>query len=1417
MAKFNTDTLSLFHTFSKTQVNSDANKPQFSSLGNTVNKSGHTVQSNEIWTESIPFFGLGVPGDFSSTAKVNDLVKDADGIIWQRNDTPYTDANGTYWTQKTKSITGFTKDADGKYTYTEVDGALVDGSYLINASGVPTVKYHAKKQLTPLVSDNNAFIDSENDASRLKIDGKWVEQFIGVTDAYVNGSASVSYAPVLFSTSTATSPLKAGAGEDYLDYCATGIILWDKAECTGNEVISCFEYVGGKLDATLTSISDSVKDIVNTTMQGVVASVGTTTNASTAGISVDSSITTSPKIDITTGSVTEGETKLVSGGAVHAVTNALAGRIAQLEGIQHFSVEIVDTLPETPVENTIYLVPEEGVAEGTYIEYIAYKPAGSEIAVTEKIGSTALDLTGYTTDAEHEALQSRVTTTEEQIATITSTDATTPGSIAKALADAKSYTDDKIAEELEAEGSIATAIAEAKRDAIADAKVSIESSGEGIRVSPNGEGKSFTISATDYLATAESVTTLTHIVESNKKDIEATTAALDTRLTEAEGKITALEEEVAQGQSSTQETIESIQKDIADLASTEEGNEGRVTLLETEVTTLKGKSLAQTSTGSENVTVTTTGSVADGLTSINVTVSGLATSTELSDLDTRVGTAEGDIADIKTDLAEGGNTAKAIAAAQKTATDALTEAQNKIASVSVDSAPAGVSFAGTTDAKLSIETATWSEDSFVEDTAAKIATGETAQAVAKYEAGLVSSALSNASLAASSEDSSALITIETGGKLGEGMTIAVTDTALTKAIEDAEINAVAAAKAIELSAEDTSDTTEDTDAKVTVKLSGTVQTPSIEVSTANIASVASVQALSDRVTALHQTPQFKVAVVTMPKGGFGEGGWQTAVENGIVENTIYLVPDDVLSDEYVEYVAYKSGEFTVTERIGTTKTDLKDYSTTEQMNVAIADAIDKLDVASTTLNGITYSQTDGKISISVDAIEAITDSTATDEDKLVTAGAVKSAINTLNEAISSKVAEVTGGSNGITISTAEKNADGKVVATLSVSTATLVENDAIVETITSGDEEKFVTAAQILAAIKLAKPENYVAAISGYSSYASGKDNLISSTQGSSVYIIDESTRGYDIIANMAVASVDQEDGSTHITITNGINYSSLSSDVMTRLNHVISIKDEVAYSDANQNEFKLETSAIKHSGRMFFNSSLTSFDSTLVSLKTGVEMFCQSTDLSYFNSDMPNLTNAAQMFAGCYNLNSFVCDLSSVKEAYSMFASGSIDEKFTFVSDLSSLESAVDMFHGRHLTEESLMFVADTIKTHTVGTHLISFGANESLTDTEIELFQEIHEKGWDVYVAGNQLTFDATEQTNETGETTSTPKPYYAKPVEVEESKAQFIGEDGKFYRVHGGHYIFVNDPETYGMFTSREDAIANMRLTKYVKPTE
>lgn len=71
------------------------------------------------------------------------------------------------------------------------------------------------------------------------------------------------------------------------------------------------------------------------------------------------------------------------------VTTAINAAIAGISGIQF---EIVQTLPATGDPGTIYLVPAGQSATGDiYVEWIYLNNAW------EKLGTTAVDLTGYTT------------------------------------------------------------------------------------------------------------------------------------------------------------------------------------------------------------------------------------------------------------------------------------------------------------------------------------------------------------------------------------------------------------------------------------------------------------------------------------------------------------------------------------------------------------------------------------------------------------------------------------------------------------------------------------------------------------------------------------------------------------------------------------------------------------------------------------------------------------------------------------------------------------------------------------------------------------------------------------------------------------------------------------------------------------
>ena len=361
---FTTANLSLYHSFSKMPAQNST------TLGNAINKSGHTVTASEVWAQDIPYYGkMGSLDDVKS--KVQPYAR--------KNDMCYITAGDDK---------GKTFQYDGNGNWTDITATLVDGALIKNANDDVVLLYHKGQTLTNLTADNNANTDSANNAARLWAkrdtegvtiaDGgtRLIEQFVAPTDKALNGLASVAYAPVI-ANGTLIS------GTNYYDYCFSGTILWATARTTAT-VIDCFEYVGDKIDTTISNIRKDVQDIIGTTMEGVVASVTTNDAAQSAGIGVDSSVKTSPKITFTAGSVTTGETKLVSGGTVAAVTDALAGRIAQLEGITHFSVAVVDALPATAdlVENTIYLVPEEGKTSGNYVEYIAYKPEGSETVTT---------------------------------------------------------------------------------------------------------------------------------------------------------------------------------------------------------------------------------------------------------------------------------------------------------------------------------------------------------------------------------------------------------------------------------------------------------------------------------------------------------------------------------------------------------------------------------------------------------------------------------------------------------------------------------------------------------------------------------------------------------------------------------------------------------------------------------------------------------------------------------------------------------------------------------------------------------------------------------------------------------------------------------------------------------------------------
>ncbi|MBO5827122.1 MAG: hypothetical protein J6R59_01390 [Paludibacteraceae bacterium] len=558
--------LSFYHGFSKTPVEPNtSNGNAATTLANASTKGGHTVIGTEVWAEEIPWFGL-VPSRavavtrLSGLTKLNDLVKvDGEGGKVYKyigaDDATFTEAQwSSFWQEVT----------------------LTNGMTLNNRHNQPVLRYYLNQPMQTLTTTNNASIDSKGYATRLFVDesnhtgqtsgGSVVSQFAAGTDNIKNGIPSVELNPKLYLGTTEKI-----AGTHYYDYNVSGTVLWSTAVTSSSPKISCFRYIGktvtGQLATVETSISKHTADISDIKLalgledtnpdgtQSVTARVETVEDVVKVllGLGDSDPIAATESISATANNAatTAITTALTEGGSIaQAIATAKSEALEAIGAIQHFSVEIVpegqtiDTI--TLVPNTIYLVKDTNSAAGDYIEYIAFT-SGEETKV-EKIGTTAIDLTGYTTDEEYALLASteegkkgRVTILEEKVATLTGS---ADGSVAKALADAKTYAEGqasaaKSGAETTAANALSAArteitaeIAQAKSEAIASAEVTI-TAGTGIVVTGEGKGTTFQIAVSDDVATAASVSALSQVVASNKIELEGKIDAISDASTDA--------------------------------------------------------------------------------------------------------------------------------------------------------------------------------------------------------------------------------------------------------------------------------------------------------------------------------------------------------------------------------------------------------------------------------------------------------------------------------------------------------------------------------------------------------------------------------------------------------------------------------------------------------------------------------------------------------------------------------------------------------------------------------------------------------------------------------------------------------------------------------------------------------------------
>lgn len=358
------DNIVKFHTFSKSPVSKDT------TLGGAVNPSGHTVTTSQVRAQDIPAF----LNTFQGTKE--------QAITWLGTNYP-TPAHNDIVFYGGEFKAGFSTPKCLKWnakleTPAWEDFNITTAATLKNADDKDVIAVHQNCTTVFVDGSNNAATNSNRNSLFVKrADGSILDHFVASTDKIVAGMPSLGYNALVLWNGGAIDEGELDA--NYIGNTFAGIVHLNKQYSTGDDAkfkVTCFEYIGDKLDTALGDIDGKIQDIVGTTMEGVVASVGTTTAATNAGISVDSTTKTSPKIDITTGTVGgNSDAKLVTGSTVKSyVDNATSKATVSADGV-------------------VTTGDEAKLVTATSAQYIAKKAASNEIAAAtladgQKIATT---------------------------------------------------------------------------------------------------------------------------------------------------------------------------------------------------------------------------------------------------------------------------------------------------------------------------------------------------------------------------------------------------------------------------------------------------------------------------------------------------------------------------------------------------------------------------------------------------------------------------------------------------------------------------------------------------------------------------------------------------------------------------------------------------------------------------------------------------------------------------------------------------------------------------------------------------------------------------------------------------------------------------------------------------------------------
>ena len=250
MANFTENNL-LYHIFSKSPVSDTT------TLGQSLNKSGHTLTTDDIFGEELPaFYDVADEKTRNALSAVNNDICKIGGNFYY-----YTfDQNGIYSWQSRSAI------ADGECLFNSSSKYKNDGHDWEAHADEAVVKYHKDKDGEFITEENNGVAGNNFTVRIKKDDGTYIKQFISVTDKIVNSKTSNGYKPVVLQNDVLMeeNAKYKDASSDNMRYVTNyyaGIIQFpvQKSETTlesgitvaSNIKISVWEYIGKTLTNVL--------------------------------------------------------------------------------------------------------------------------------------------------------------------------------------------------------------------------------------------------------------------------------------------------------------------------------------------------------------------------------------------------------------------------------------------------------------------------------------------------------------------------------------------------------------------------------------------------------------------------------------------------------------------------------------------------------------------------------------------------------------------------------------------------------------------------------------------------------------------------------------------------------------------------------------------------------------------------------------------------------------------------------------------------------------------------------------------------------------------------------------------------------------------------------------------------------------